>query len=303
MSAGSVEPAASRLRRSPRPSAPDRPRSTRCARGAPAARRGGGHRSIRPSPTARVCDRDHDHFRSGEKKRRRSRPRREPRRTRHSRDGSGRIGPSPIDDRDGDPGARNEKGVLEIVCGGAAGAMESFAERPDREAILRPLADVARLAQPRTAATASARRCVRRRRRGAYPPGTRASRRGPVPRAEPRLTGSNHKCMQSWSEVSRMSATHHRGSGVIAGACERGRGRKLGSTDRRTVLPLAGGPDGPVSPRSPAFGRRGRRAGEFERLRLRPLGPAEASPRQGSFSSPPRPAAVADCAQWNWARR
>lgn len=63
----------------------------------------------------------------------------------HMPDGSGRIGPSLIDDQWGYERTEKMKGRFEIVYGGGAGAMQSFANRLSQDEILQVLAYVERL--------------------------------------------------------------------------------------------------------------------------------------------------------------
>jgi cytochrome c-L len=71
----------------------------------------------------------------------------------HMPDGSGRIGPSLIDDRYINPRANTEVGRFEILMGGAFGAMRSLYDRMSQDEMLKVLAYVYALgAKPKTAA-------------------------------------------------------------------------------------------------------------------------------------------------------
>lgn len=58
----------------------------------------------------------------------------------HLPDGSGRMGPSFIDDSYKHERAATDKGFFEIVYGGAAGAMQAFGTRYDQDEILAVMA-------------------------------------------------------------------------------------------------------------------------------------------------------------------
>jgi cytochrome c-L len=60
----------------------------------------------------------------------------------HMPDGSGRMGPSLIDDTFRHERAATDKGFFEIVYGGAAGAMQTFGDRLTQDDILRMMAYV-----------------------------------------------------------------------------------------------------------------------------------------------------------------
>jgi cytochrome c-L len=60
----------------------------------------------------------------------------------HLPDGSGRIGPSLIDDAYGYPRMKTDVGMFEIVFAGGAGAMQPFRDRLTQDQILRVLAYV-----------------------------------------------------------------------------------------------------------------------------------------------------------------
>jgi cytochrome c-L len=60
----------------------------------------------------------------------------------HMPDGSGRIGPSFIGDTHHYPRFTTDKGMFEIVYGGATGAMQAFGNRLTQEQILRVMAYV-----------------------------------------------------------------------------------------------------------------------------------------------------------------
>lgn len=58
----------------------------------------------------------------------------------HLPDGSGRIGPRLTDDDWVRPRAATDKGMFEVIFGGAAGAMQAFSVRMDQDEILRLMA-------------------------------------------------------------------------------------------------------------------------------------------------------------------
>lgn len=58
----------------------------------------------------------------------------------HLPDGSGRMGPSLIDDNYKHERTATDKGFFEIVYGGAAGAMQAFGNRYDQDQILQVMA-------------------------------------------------------------------------------------------------------------------------------------------------------------------
>jgi cytochrome c-L len=60
----------------------------------------------------------------------------------HMPDGSGRIGPSFIGDTHHYPRFKTDKGMFEIVYGGATGAMQAFGNRLTQDQILRVMAYV-----------------------------------------------------------------------------------------------------------------------------------------------------------------
>jgi cytochrome c-L len=60
----------------------------------------------------------------------------------HLPDGSGRIGPSLIDDTHRRERAATDKGEFEIIYGGSAGAMQAFGGRIDQDDILKLMAFV-----------------------------------------------------------------------------------------------------------------------------------------------------------------
>jgi cytochrome c-L len=60
----------------------------------------------------------------------------------HLPDGSGRIGPSLVDDVYGYPRIKTDVGMFEIVLGGGAGAMQPFRDRLTQDEILKLLAYV-----------------------------------------------------------------------------------------------------------------------------------------------------------------
>jgi cytochrome c-L len=58
----------------------------------------------------------------------------------HLPDGSGRIGPSLVDDQYGYPRTRTDVGMFEIIFGGGAGAMQPFKDRLTQDQILKLIA-------------------------------------------------------------------------------------------------------------------------------------------------------------------
>lgn len=64
----------------------------------------------------------------------------------HRRDGSGRIGPPLNDEQVRHERAATQKGMFEIIYGGAAGAMQPFGQRLDQDEILKLMAFLETLA-------------------------------------------------------------------------------------------------------------------------------------------------------------
>jgi cytochrome c-L len=58
----------------------------------------------------------------------------------HLADGSGRLGPSLVDDNDRYPRVATDVGMFEVIYGGGAGAMQAFGRRMDQDAILKLMA-------------------------------------------------------------------------------------------------------------------------------------------------------------------
>ncbi len=58
----------------------------------------------------------------------------------HLKDGTGRIGPSIVDDEWKYPRTTTDKGMFEIIYAGGAGAMQAFGKRVDQDVILRVMA-------------------------------------------------------------------------------------------------------------------------------------------------------------------
>ncbi len=58
----------------------------------------------------------------------------------HLRDGTGRIGPNLVDDHVKYPQVATDKGMFEVIYGGAAGAMQAFGRRIDQDQILKVMA-------------------------------------------------------------------------------------------------------------------------------------------------------------------
>ncbi|HEX6144804.1 MAG TPA: cytochrome c [Geminicoccaceae bacterium] len=75
----------------------------------------------------------------------------------HMPDGSGRIGPSLIDDQHKYERTGSQKGMFEIVYVGGAGAMQAFGRRIDQDEILKVLAYVETLKQARKAGSGAGR--------------------------------------------------------------------------------------------------------------------------------------------------
>lgn len=69
----------------------------------------------------------------------------------HLPDGSGRIGPSLVDDQVVYPRVRSEIGLFEVIYGGAGGAMQAFGRRMDQDQILKLMAYIGRLREQRGA--------------------------------------------------------------------------------------------------------------------------------------------------------
>jgi cytochrome c-L len=69
----------------------------------------------------------------------------------HLPDGSGRIGPSLIDDQYGYERTKTDVGVFEIILGGGTGAMQPFRDRLTQDQILKVIAYLHALKQGRTA--------------------------------------------------------------------------------------------------------------------------------------------------------
>jgi cytochrome c-L len=67
----------------------------------------------------------------------------------HLPDGTGRIGPSLVDDRFLYPRVATDIGMFEVIYAGAGGAMQAFGRRMDQDAILRLMAYVETLGAPR----------------------------------------------------------------------------------------------------------------------------------------------------------
>ena len=64
----------------------------------------------------------------------------------HLKDGTGRIGPNLIDNEYRYPQVATDKGLFEVIYGGAAGAMQAFGKRYSQDDILRVMAYVKTLA-------------------------------------------------------------------------------------------------------------------------------------------------------------
>jgi cytochrome c-L len=63
----------------------------------------------------------------------------------HLKDGTGRIGPSLVDDNWKRPRANTDRGQFEIIYAGGAGAMQAFGRRIDQDQILQVMAYLAKL--------------------------------------------------------------------------------------------------------------------------------------------------------------
>lgn len=69
----------------------------------------------------------------------------------HLPDGTGRIGPSLVDDEVRYPRVSTDVGMFEVIYGGAAGAMQAFGRRMDQDQILKTMAYLSQLHERRGA--------------------------------------------------------------------------------------------------------------------------------------------------------
>ena len=67
----------------------------------------------------------------------------------HLPEGTGRIGPSLVDDQYAYPRVHSDIGLFEVIYGGAAGAMQAFGRRMDQDQILKIMAHIDRLREQR----------------------------------------------------------------------------------------------------------------------------------------------------------
>lgn len=65
----------------------------------------------------------------------------------HMPDGSGRLGPSLIDDQWSHPDLSGDKGMFEIIYAGGAGAMQAFGDKISQDEILKTMAYIETLRQ------------------------------------------------------------------------------------------------------------------------------------------------------------